>query len=930
MLLLRCVVLPTDGGRFDFAKFLLCLITLIRFAYPNDSFCTFNPEYRNIHYFFEQMFTGPGKPRFRVRFCGNFVTRNLPCGIFPRIPCSRDRPMSIIDSAESPDSWGRGLYCSPLVPVATLFTFGIFLERWLVLPFAVSAAILFGALMAWAVTLVGGPYRLGLMYLALGVVALGALRYHLATRVLAENDIAHVVSDRPVSMQVRGWLSQEPVFFPADEDVLRSRPGEAMTRSDLAIEAARQGGEWLPASGRVRLYLAGRADGLHVGDRIEATGSLLGLEKAANPGEFDRVGLFEERGLHGRFFVANLPGAWRRLEPGRPTLAGQLAILRGDGQATLAAFLPASTAPLAMTLLLGEGAPLTRADWDRYLRTGIIAVLAISGQHLLILGAFLNLAGRLLGWRQRGRVTGVALLLFGYALLTGGRPAAMRAAFVVLTLAFAVLLRRRIRAVSCLALAWLVIGLLDPADLFTPGCLFSFLAVAVLIALPVRYPEPSTDPLDRLLAESEPPLWRLLRPLVRGAVRAYLTMTLLWLLLTPLAIGQNHLISPVGILLGPPLTLLATAALFLGFLLLLLAPLVPLPGLLLAGPLDLVLRLMHLLIDWGDGLPGAWFFVPGPGWIAIVAFYAGLLLATGLPWPRARWRGLAILGATWPGLVLILPGRSVPGDEFRATFLSVGHGSCVVLECPDGRVALYDAGSLRGPATAAQQIAPYLWWRGIGRIDEVFLSHGDLDHFNALPALLERFVVGRVCTIPSFVAKATPAVQTLLARLQVAGVEVRPLHVGMKLHAGTMTLEVLHPPRRGPEGPENVRSLVLRANLGARSLLLTGDLESIGLEMLLQTEPRRCEVVMFPHHGSKRLDPTALVYWTGAEWLIACQGATTTRGAAMPDAIAGARIQSTHAHGAITCRATPGGWEVESFRSPNPAWLTWAEAMPDR
>jgi competence protein ComEC len=141
-----------------------------------------------------------------------------------------------------------------------------------------------------------------------------------------------------------------------------------------------------------------------------------------------------------------------------------------------------------------------------------------------------------------------------------------------------------------------------------------------------------------------------------------------------------------------------------------------------------------------------------------------------------------------------------------------------------------------------------------------------------------------------------------------------------------MTIEVLHPPRLGPEGPENVRSLVLRVTSGERSLLLTGDLEKAGLEMFLRTEPRRCEVVMFPHHGSKRLDPMPLVRWARAEWLIACQGATTLRGDASPDSIAGVRLRSTHTHGAITCRATPTGWVVETFRTP----VTRAGAGPVR
>jgi len=74
---------------------------------------------------------------------------------------------------------------------------------------------------------------------------------------------------------------------------------------------------------------------------------------------------------------------------------------------------------------------------------------------------------------------------------------------------------------------------------------------------------------------------------------------------------------------------------------------------------------------------------------------------------------------------------------------------------PDGRTCLYDAGAIAGPDVTRRQIAPFLWSRGIRRIDEVLLSHADLDHFNGLAALLERFAVGQVTCTPSFDKKTT-------------------------------------------------------------------------------------------------------------------------------------------------------------------------------
>ena len=62
--------------------------------------------------------------------------------------------------------------------------------------------------------------------------------------------------------------------------------------------------------------------------------------------------------------------------------------------------------------------------------------------------------------------------------------------------------------------------------------------------------------------------------------------------------------------------------------------------------------------------------------------------------PPLRWR-LALLGA-WTAAGFIIPWWTTDRHGLRCTFLSVGHGESIVLELPDGRTVLYDAGRLCG------------------------------------------------------------------------------------------------------------------------------------------------------------------------------------------------------------------------------------------
>ena len=232
-----------------------------------------------------------------------------------------------------------------------------------------------------------------------------------------------------------------------------------------------------------------------------------------------------------------------------------------------------------------------------------------------------------------------------------------------------------------------------------------------------------TDPLQQLIDEGRPPWLRFLRWLGRVVAESYLVTLAVWLAVTPLAASRYGIVSPAGLVLGPPLTLLTSVALLAGFLLLLLAPL----ALPITAPLAFVvhhcLAACEWLVDAADGFRLSFFYVGEiPEWWLWI-FYGVLLAALTQPMLRPFRRLAWLTGLGWLGVGLLTAAVRLPADELRMTFLAVGHGGCTVLETPDGRTLLYDAGALAGPDVARRQIAPFLWQRGVRRIDEVFLSH---------------------------------------------------------------------------------------------------------------------------------------------------------------------------------------------------------------
>jgi competence protein ComEC len=317
-------------------------------------------------------------------------------------------------------------------------------------------------------------------------------------------------------------------------------------------------------------------------------------------------------------------------------------------------------------------------------------------------------------------------------------------------------------------------------------------------------------------------------------------------------------------------------------------------------------------------------YSPAPPTWWLAGFYGLVAGAVLLAGRCSRQFFVGVLVWTAFGLVLSLQSRT--SDEARVTFLAVGHGGCVVIETPDGRVLLYDAGTTAGPDAVRRVVAPYLWRRGIGRIDEVFLSHADLDHFNGLPELLRRFPVGRVTVTPTFADKESPGVASALAALESHGVPRRVVRAGDRFTAGSVTFDVLHPPASGPDGNENARSLVLLMRHEGHTILLTGDLEGEGQRLATSAPIAPVDVMLAPHHGAKNAnapkgspeapEPGVMAAWARPKLVVSSQRAgTETAHLHASYGAAGATVWDTPTAGAVTVRSHSSGLVAEAHRT---------------
>jgi competence protein ComEC len=400
------------------------------------------------------------------------------------------------------------------------------------------------------------------------------------------------------------------------------------------------------------------------------------------------------------------------------------------------------------------------------------------------------------------------------------------------------------------------------------------------------------------------------------------------MLALPLVMYHFHLASPIALMLNLFLWIPLSIALLSGFATMVLSwcPLAAVPAALCEWSLDVLCGCVTLF----DGLPGGHFWVSGPPTFAIVLFYGVIGACLAFPVTRRYWKrslGIAValfLACAWFGNISVRE-----SDALSATFISVGHGTCVVLELPGDEVWLYDAGRLGVRHAAVREISSFLWMRNITEIHGVLLSHADVDHFNALPGLARRFQIGAVYMSPPMAQSAEPALRTLMNELEAARVPVRIVQAGQAIPTATdVRMSVLYPgnPPAAADADtdqretdphactDNEDSVVVCVDHQNRRILLPGDLEGVGMDQLLATSRLDCDLVMAPHHGSHHSNPAQFCQWATPEWVVISGGhERSVRQGRQVFEDSGATVLRTTQDGAIQAEIREGVLTVRSF-----------------
>ncbi|HLV26984.1 MAG TPA: DNA internalization-related competence protein ComEC/Rec2 [Gemmatimonadales bacterium] len=495
-------------------------------------------------------------------------------------------------------------------------------------------------------------------------------------------------------------------------------------------------------------------------------------------------------------------------------------------------------APLVLALVAAEGQAVDRETRNRYADAGLVHILSVSGLHVAVIGAAIQLLAAVAGMRPRPALATGAIAAAVYVVLIGAPPAAVRSAGMLSMSVAGRLFQRPTSPWTGLGVGGAVPLLIEPRLISHPGWQLSVSGmVGLVLAATVRrrWLSGRLDGISLTIAES-----------ILASTAATLTTA-------PLVAWHFGRISLAGLLsnlFAAPIIGILQPTLFLA---LLLDP-VPMLAAFVADAARPLLRGMDAIATYAAAAPGAAFDMQPSLAAAVITcvLIAALIAAVQATFPG---RALVVAVASMAALVWL---PQLPRLGFGTAFaelhvLDVGQGDAIAVRTPAGRWVLVDAGaSWPGGDEGRRTVVPYLSRKG-GRIEAFVLTHPDADHVGGAAAVLDRLRPDEFWD-GAYVAPGTPYREALRVA-QERGISWRRVSAGDSLLLDGVLFKVLSPdPAWLAENPgSNDASVVLLVQFGAVRFLLVGDAEAAQESWLVRRDSAalRADVLKVGHHGSK-------------------------------------------------------------------------------
>jgi competence protein ComEC len=625
------------------------------------------------------------------------------------------------------------------------------------------------------------------------------------------------------------------------------------------------------------------------GQRLRFAAKLRIPRNYRNPGATDMAGYLASQGIR---LTGSARASGVEVLPG--FVGSRIGLWRSEARGSVLAHImqlwPGERGALMQAMLIGGRAFFGRDTKTDFQRTGTYHILVVSGINVGILAFAAFWMLRRLPMGETWATITTILLSWGYAFLADLGSPIVRATITLNICLLTRLLFRDRAALNGLGIAALGILLVNPRTSFEASFQLTFLSVIAVAGIAVPILRRTIYQLQRALKNLDSPAFdfslpthaaqfrvdlRLVREqlaniggsrvanivVVRGAgsilgaaellfvstvIQIALALPMAWYFhrATTMALPANALVIPIAEVLLPA----AVVAVALSYVS---AWLAYVPAIISVYALDALTGTIRVI----GHMRISDVRVPTPSLAVCCAAAASFGLALVLARRRKLFAAMGIGGllasAAW--IVLFPPRPQWRPGVFEVTAIDVGQGDSLLLITPEGKTLLLDSGGAvensRSEFDVGEEVvSPYLWSRGIRRLDAIAVSHAHTDHIGGMRSIIANF---RPQELWSGVESPTFPFRELVETARMFHVEHRALVAGDSFDYGGVQVRVMNPVSgtlaRDPA--QDDESLVLHMLFGETSALLVGDSHK-RIEKLLVTEAPQANLLKVGHHGS--------------------------------------------------------------------------------
>ena len=779
---------------------------------------------------------------------------------------------------------------SPALVVVILFACGIALDRffssrfdfwrWELLVF-LELLLLIG----WLI-LQRFQSQLALILLC-GVISIcGSIWHHWFWELIPPNHIRNFASEEATPVRLEAIVVSEPTWKENQLPEFASAwPGSDRTIFPIQSEQLHLHDRTISVSGRIRLTVSGPLNGVQTGDRILVIGKMRNLQPNRNPGTYDFAEALRRDSVLTTLFCEHAEGV-QVLKKADIHIVSWfhrcLDTVRIRIREVFQQTLPSESAAMANALILGDRTQLDDEVNTAFRRSGLMHLLSISGLHVALIGALAGWLACLLGGTSRSfnqfTLAGMTLAW----ILAEFRPPVFRAWLLGLMLFWSWTSFRKIRTVQALGLAGWICLIVNPSWLFDVGTQLSFLAIVAILGCWKWMPSLFRNQIETKLLTSESTsdspssIQRGFRHAIHFLKQTAIISLAITLFLLPILTAHFHLVSLAGIpatVLALPLLAIALPGLILTATIGFFSPAI---ASLIATPTHYILMLMSGLAELFSRGPLQWLPAGINFWIvACFCLLAGLLVflpkQTGIPLKAG-------ISTSWC-LLLVIGLSPFPSSIFHQSLecrvLSVGHGNACLMRCPNGRIILFDAGSMENGRFASSAITASLSDLGCNRIDAIVISHTDTDHLNAIPFLMDEIPIHTIFLNPVGLNPRHPGLAAIVEKAGEHHINLRYLQPEDEIR---LDKKVRISTRQCGSSPlshltsDNEHSIVMEVEYADRHLLFPADVSGDGQERLFEETSPGYDFLVAPHHGSIKDNTLDFSKWAGAENIVFSTG----------------------------------------------------------